>query len=550
MDNQRLLLFFALALVLMLIWQAWEQDNTHPVTGTVATSTTTPAPQANSPDVPKAPSSASTTSMAPAPQAGESLKTGMRIQVRTDTVDAVIDTQGGDLRNLSLLQYPVSVTKPNDPFPLMQDNSSEVFIAQSGLIGLRGQYPNHKTNFTAQAKSYTLTEGQNELRVPLTWRSPDGVEYTKTYVFHRGSYVVEVEFLVNNTSRQEWSGYFYGQFQRTEPPKHGFFGATPTYIGGAIYTPESKYEKVPLDEMAKKPLKRNVTGGWVAMLQHYFVGSWMPPKDQHNEFYSDVLDNTRYVLGFKNLNPTHVAPGQAGVLSESLYVGPMEHKILKTLAEGMELSVNYGWLTVISSPLFWLLQHIHGILGNWGWSIIVLTMLIKGVFYPLSATSYKSMARMRKMQPKMQALKERYGDDRQKLNQAMMELYKTEKINPLGGCLPIVIQIPVFLALYWVLLDSVEMRQAPWILWIHDLSAQDPYYILPIIMGVSMFAQQKLNPQPVDPVQQKVFMVMPIVFTAMFLFFPAGLVLYWTVNNLLSIAQQWRITRIIEGTRK
>ncbi|MBI3546893.1 MAG: membrane protein insertase YidC, partial [Gammaproteobacteria bacterium] len=373
------------------------------------------------------------------------------------------------------------------------------------------------------------------------------VQYTKTYIFHRGNYVVDVEFVIKNASQREWTGYFYGQFQRTHTAQGGLFNVAPSYTGGAIYTPENRYQKIPLDEMAKSPLKRETTGGWVAMLQHYFVSSWMPPKDERNEFYSDVLSDSRHVLGLKNINPTKVAPGQTGVLRESLYAGPKEQKILKTLAEGMDLTVDYGFLTVIAAPLFWLLEHIHNILGNWGWSIILLTILIKAAFYPLSATSYKSMAHMRKMQPKMQALKERYGDDRQKLNQAMMELYKTEKINPLGGCLPILIQIPVFLALYWVLLESVEMRQAPWILWIKDLSAQDPYYILPILMGISMFVQQKLNPQPVDPIQQKVFMVMPFMFTVFFLFFPAGLVLYWTVNNILSIAQQWRITRIVEG---
>jgi YidC/Oxa1 family membrane protein insertase len=330
----------------------------------------------------------------------------------------------------------------------------------------------------------------------------------------------------------------------------GFLTVIPSYTGGAIYTPENKYEKISLDDMASKPLKREVTGGWVAMLQHYFVGSWLLPKDQRNEFYTMVLEGARYVLGFKNITPTKVAPGETGIIGVSLYVGPKEHKILKTLPEGMDLTVDYGWLTVISAPLFWLLSAIHGLLGNWGWAIIVLTVLIKAAFYPLSAKSYQSMAHMRKMQPRLQALKERYGDDRQKLNQAMMELYKTEKINPLGGCLPIVIQIPVFIALYWVLLESVEMRQAPWILWIKDLSAQDPYYILPIIMGASMFVQQKLNPQPVDPVQQKVFMILPFMFTVFFLFFPAGLVLYWTVNNILSIAQQWRITRVVEGQAK
>jgi YidC/Oxa1 family membrane protein insertase len=546
MDNQRLFLFFALALILMLIWQAWEQERmpaveTPAVTaGTAGSTTSTTAPA-----VPQAPSGTN-----PAARPAEAIARGIRIQARTDIIEAVIDTLGGDVREFYLLRYPVVANKPNDPFPLMQDeNPSEFFIAQSGLIGLHDQYPNHKTVFSAEAKQYTLADGQDELRVPLTWHAPDGVQYTKTYVFHRGSYIVDVEFEVKNASRHEWAGYFYGQFQRSHTQARGFFSVAPSYTGGVIHTPENKYEKIPFDKMAEKPLKRDATGGWVAMLQHYFVGSWLLGKDERNEFYSDVHDNDRYVLGFKNLNPTRIAPGASGVLKERFYAGPKEHKILETLPEGMVLTVDYGWLTVISAPLFWLLASIHRLLGNWGWAIIVLTILIKAAFYPLSATSYKSMAHMRKMQPKMKALKERYGDDRQKLNQAMMELYKTEKINPLGGCLPILIQIPVFLALYWVLLESVEMRQAPWILWIKDLSAQDPYYILPIIMGISMFAQQKLNPQPVDPVQQKVFMIMPFMFTGMFLFFPAGLVLYWTVNNILSIAQQWRITRAIEGKK-
>ncbi|HYA38976.1 MAG TPA: membrane protein insertase YidC [Candidatus Methylomirabilis sp.] len=546
MDNQRLLLFFALALVLMFIWQAWEQQNAPPPVST------TPAPSAPSnstPSVPAVPEQAGA-EQTKTPKMTAVLPRETRIHVRTDLVEAVIDTEGGDVRQWDLRRYPVSVDKPDEPFLLMQDKGPEFFITQSGVIGLDGQYPTHKVRFTAEKNRYDLAEGKDELRVPLTWLAANGVQYTKTYVFHRGSYVVDVEFTVKNASNHEWSGYFYGQFQRTHAlAKRGFFGATPSYTGGAIYTPDNKFEKIPFDKMTEQTLKADVAGGWVAMLEQYFVSSWLLPQDQHNEFFSRTLEDGHHVLGFKNLNPTKVAPGQTGILKESFYAGPTEHKILKTLPDGMNLTVDYGWLTFISAPLFWLLAAIHSLLGNWGWAIIVLTILIKAAFYPLSATSYKSMAQMRKLQPKMQALKERYGDDRQKLNQAMMELYKTEKINPLGGCLPILVQIPVFLALYWVLLESVEMRQAPWILWIRDLSAQDPYYVLPLIMGVSMFAQQKLNPQPVDPVQQKVFMVMPVVFTAMFLFFPAGLVLYWTVNNILSIAQQWRITRVIEGKK-
>jgi YidC/Oxa1 family membrane protein insertase len=545
MDNQRLFLFFGLAMVLMLLWQAWEQEHA-PIPITV---TSAPAGSPSSaPDVPKTPTE--TTTAVPAPKSAELLSRGARIEVQTDVFVAVIDGQGGDLRELALRHYPAAADKPDQPFVLMHDEGSELYIAQSGLIGMGGQLPNHKTLFTVEQNHYSLSDNQNDLRVPLSFRADDGVQYTKTYVFHRGSYVVDVEFEVKNQSGREWSGYLYGQFQRAHTASGGFLSVAPSYTGGAIYTPENKYEKIPLDKMAEKPLKREVTGGWVAMLQHYFVGSWMLAKDERNEFYSDVLDNTRHVLGFKNTAPTKIAPGANGVLHASFYAGPKEHAILKTLPEGMDLTVDYGWLTVISAPLFWLLATIHRLLGNWGWAIIVLTMLIKGAFYPLSAASYKSMAHMRKVQPKMVALKERYGDDRQKLNQAMMELYKTEKINPLGGCLPVLVQIPVFLALYWVLLESVEMRQAPWILWIKDLSAQDPYYILPLLMGASMFIQQRLNPQPVDPVQQKVFMVMPFMFTAMFLFFPAGLVLYWTVNNILSIAQQWRITRIVEGKAK
>jgi YidC/Oxa1 family membrane protein insertase len=547
MDNQRLFLFFALAMVLVLIWQAWEQQNAPPPTSTAPAAT---APASVAPGSVPAPPEQATAGQARAPTISAALPRGERIHVQTDLIEAVIDTAGGDVRQLDLRRYPVSIDKPDEPFSLMQDKGPEFYIAQSGLIGTDGQYPTHKVRYTAAKDRYELGEGKDELRVPLSWRSPDGVQYTKTYVFHRGSYVVDVEFTVQNTSRHEWNGYFYGQFQRTHAvAKRGFFGATPSYTGGAIYTPGDKFQKIPLDEMTEKTLKPDVTGGWVAMLEQYFVSSWLLPPDQHNEFYSRVLEGKYHVLGFKNLKPTTVAPGQTGTLKERFYAGPTEHRILKTLPEGMNLTVDYGWLTFISAPLFWLLSAIHGLLGNWGWAIIVLTILIKAAFYPLSATSYKSMAQMRKLQPKMKALKERFGDDRQKLNQAMMELYKTEKINPLGGCLPILVQIPVFLALYWVLLESVEMRQAPWILWIKDLSAQDPYYVLPLVMGLSMFAQQKLNPQPVDPVQQKVFMVMPVVFTAMFLFFPAGLVLYWTVNNILSIAQQWRITRVIEGKK-
>ncbi len=562
MDNLRLFLFFALALVLMLIWQAWEQYNAPP-----------PGPAAGpvspaEPGVPTPPPS-TPTQAEPPPPAAERLSSSTRVSVSTDLFEAIVDTHGADLRELRLRAFPVDVDSPDKPFTLMSDSGPELFIAQSGLIGHGTDYPTHKTVYQSAAARYALGAGSDELRVPFTWRAPNGVTYTKTYVFRRSSYVVDVEFAVANGSRSDWAGYLYGQFQRAHVDTSSIFQA-PTYTGGAIHTPENHFEKISFEDMRKRPLKREVKGGWVAMLQHYFVGAWLQPAQARSEFYTDVLGGERHVIGFKRLDAVSVHPGGTGVVQAKLYLGPKERARLTLLscgsdikvkgappcpepppyAEGMELTVDYGWLTPIAAPLFWLLDTINRAVGNWGWAIILLTILIKLAFYPLSAASYKSMAHMKKLQPRMQALRERYGDDRQKLNQAMMELYKTEKINPLGGCLPILIQIPVFIALYWVLLESVEMRQAPWILWIRDLSAKDPYYVLPIIMGASTFLQQKLNPTPMDPIQQKVFMFLPWVFTVFFLFFPSGLVLYWVVNNILSIAQQWMINRTIGAANK
>ncbi len=550
MNFQRLFLVFALALILMLIWQAWEQEKQSQ--RPPATTPATPAPTVTSPPaaagVPEAPPSRDRAVTPKAPKPAK-LKTGARIQVRTDLLEAVIDTQGGDLRVLRLRKHPVSVDKPDEPFSLLDDGEDGFFIAQSGLIGYEGKYPNHKVRYVAERPRYALADGQTELRVPLEWRGPDGVRYTKTYIFRRDSYVIDVEYTVINARKREWSGFFYGQLKRSYADRRGLF-ALPSFTGAAIYTPEDKYQKIAFDDMADTPLAREVTGGWVAMLQHYFVSAWMPDAKSRNQFYSDVLDGPRYVIGYKGLTPTRIAPGQTGKLGASFYAGPKEQRRLKQLTTGMDLTVDYGWLTVLSAPLFLLLEWIHRWVGNWGWAIILLTILIKIVFYPLSATSYKSMARMKKVQPKLKSIKERYGGDKQRVQQAMMELYKTEKINPLGGCLPILIQIPVFIALYWVLLESVEMRQAPFVLWIRDLSLPDPYYVLPLVMGLTMFLQQKMNPAPMDPIQKKMFTILPVMFTVFFLFFPAGLVLYWVVNNILSIAQQWHISRAIKAKSK
>ena len=553
MDNFRLILFISLGVILMLLWQAWEQHNAparapNNAVSTPATPAGVPSAPADSsragPGVPAAPA---TPAPAGTPVAVPLIERATRIRVQTDVMVVEIDTAGGDLRVLDLPRYPVSVDKPKQPLRLLSDDDAAFHIAQSGLIGSPEGLPYHKTRFASARTDYMLAEGQRELRVPLTHRAKDGTRYTKTYVFRRNDYTVDVEFHVDNATRREWRGYFYGQFARRATEAPGMF-ALPTYSGAAIYTANDKYQKISFEDMAKNPLKRENTGGWVAMLQHYFVGAWMPAAKARSEFYSDSIGSGRYTIGYKQLEPTAIAPGRSGTLTGQLYLGPKEPKRLAKLVEGMDLTVDYGWLTVISAPLYWALDWIHRFLGNWGWAIIVLTILIKAAFYPLSAASYKSMAQMKKLAPRLKALKERYGDDKQKLNQAMMEMYKTEKINPLGGCLPILIQIPVFIALYWVLLESVELRHAPWALWIKDLSGKDPYYVLPIIMGITMYAQQLLNPQPLDPMQKRIFMVMPGLFTVLFLFFPAGLVLYWTVNNLLSIAQQWAINRTLGVT--
>jgi len=405
--------------------------------------------------------------------------------------------------------------------------------------------PNHEAQYSAERAEYSLEPGQDQLDVTLHWSHPSGVEVAKHFIFRRGSYLIEVRHEVTNRSGGPWTGRVYSQLQRTPPPKKSGTSFVYTFTGGAIYSPEDKYDKLPLDKLSESKLDRDVTGGWISMIQHYFLAAWIPPAEAAQHFYSNVLSGDRYVLGMYSL-PVTLADSESQTFVNRIFAGPKLQDALAQVAPGLELTVDYGWLTVVSQPLFWLLEKLHDLLGNWGWAIIFLTILIKLAFYKLSETSYKSMANMRRMTPRLQALKDRYGSDKQRLNQAMMELYKKEKINPLGGCLPVVVQIPVFIALYWVLLESVELRQAPFILWMNNLSAPDPYFVLPLVMGISMFIQQKLNPAPVDPMQAKIMMALPVVFTVFFSFFPSGLVLYWVVNNILSITQQWYITRKIE----
>ena len=566
MDFQRLFLIGALVLVLTLLYQKWlmfesetadlqrsAQTLTAPTRGGEAVTIEATAKTTDVPSAPPAVVTESANASAPTIALANHVpaaNTRQRVEVITDLLRAELDTYGGDLRVLDLLTYPEELEAPDVPFRLLTDSGPDLYWVQNGLLGGQGDLPNHHSEYTATNKRYVLDEGKDHIEVPLHIES-DGVHYRKVYTFYRDSYYVDVRYEVQNNTNQKWQGYLYAQFVSTETSDDentSFLGLgrLPSYTGGAIYTPEEKYTKIGFDDMREQPLVKNTTSGWVAMLQHYFVGALLAEKESQYEFYSLVNGTgatTQYSIGYKHLTPLSVAAGRRGEVNWRMFVGPKENKRLVEASRQLELAVDFGWLTPVSAPLFWLLTQIQRVVVNWGLSIVLLTALVKLVFFPLSAASYKSMAKMKKLGPRMKTLKERYGDDKQKFQQAMMEMYKKDKINPLGGCLPIVVQIPVFIALYWVLLESVELRQAPLALWIHDLSAPDPFYVLPILMGASMFAQQLLNPAPVDPMQANIMRILPIVFTLFFLWFPAGLVLYWLVNNLLSITQQWFVMR-------
>ncbi len=546
MDNQRIILFFALSFVLLMIWQAWQEDISPQATIDATSIAQSQIKDNRSIDVPSVASTQQSTVVdeTSTPKiSSQKLDSAGRIKVVTDTLEVQIDTRGGDIREVDLIKYPVDL-KEKEPFKLMQDSDSRILIAQSGLLSSNGA-PDHHAIYSSAQTEYRLSKGADELNVLLDWQNEQGVKVTKSYTFKSNSYLIKVDYKISNDSQAEWQGHAYQQFQRTRPGDDETTRFIYTYTGGVIYSEAEKYEKIDFDAMDDADLNRKISSGWAAMIQHYFVTAWLPPKNQSYQYYTKSPENKPYVLGM--VSPQiKVATNQSEVISNQLYVGPKDQKRLEAIEPTLKLTVDYGILTVLAQPLFWLLSYLHGVLNNWGWSIIILTLIIKLIFYKLSEKSYRSMANMRRLAPKVTSLRERYGDDRQRMSQAMMELYKTEKINPLGGCLPMLVQIPVFIALYWVLLESVEMRQAPFIGWINDLSIKDPYYILPVLMGISMFVQQKLNPPPPDPIQAKVMMALPFIFTLFFAFFPAGLVLYWVSNSVISILQQWVITRRIE----
>ncbi len=559
MDNFRLILLLSLGAVLFLIYQAWVQDYGRAPQAPVAASTPPASSDADGSDTfstaadrPGVPADAPSAPSVPSPAAdspgvaGAVADAASIIEVETDVVRAQISSRGGTIQSLWLKDYPAVADRPDDPLQLLKPAPPNMFIVQSGLLGAADAgLPTHTADFTAENTEYRLADDQDSLVVELTWRNALGLEVVKRYRFERGNYVIHAEQEIINGTGAPIALRNYDQLQRTpldDPNESSFIH---TYTGAVYYGPEVKYKKETFKEIEKEPLDVTITGGWIAMIQHYFVAAWIPGADEPQTFYTKVVGGDRYIIG-QYSDATTIAPGATHTFETRLFAGPKLQETLEEVAPGLELAVDYGWLTIIAKPIFWLLNLIHSLVGNWGWAIIILTILIKAAFYKLSEASYKSMANMRKLAPRLKALKDRYGDDKERLNQAMMEMYKTEKINPLGGCLPILVQIPVFIALYWVLLESVELRHAPFILWLDNLTEPDPWFVLPLIMGVSMFIQQKLNPPPPDPMQEKIFMALPFVFTVFFAFFPSGLVLYWTVNQLLSIAQQWYITRQIE----
>ncbi len=546
MDTQRLVLFMVFTFSVFFLFDAWQKDQ-HPATPQTAPATSVPVPGAGAPPtatpVP-APSQPLSVPPAPPPSAQGGLQKGEVVRVETDQLVAEISTAGGDLRSLELLAHRDTLDQHKN-FILLQEKGDHTYVAQSGLIG--NSLPNHRTVYAASEREVKLAAGAESVTVRLAAPPADGIQVAKIYTFHRGSYLIDVSYEIQNKSAAPIQPDAYFQLVRDGKPPAGDSAMLPTYTGFAVYTEKEKFQKVPFADIdkGKAHYQKKSNDGWVALLQHYFLSAWLPANDPPREFFLQKLDGSLYAGGVI-VSAGRIEPGASNTLTVRLYAGPQEQDELSKLAPGLDLTVDYGWLTVIAKPLFWFLQWLHKWVGNWGVAIIVLTVIIKALFYPLSAASYRSMARMRVLAPRLQKMKEQYGDDRQRLNQAMMDLYKTEKINPLGGCLPIVVQIPVFIALYWVLLASVELRHAPFVLWIKDLSTPDPYFVLPLLMGATMIFQTYLNPEPPDPVQAKVMKIMPIAFSIFFFFFPAGLVLYWLVNNVLSIAQQWQITRAME----
>jgi YidC/Oxa1 family membrane protein insertase len=575
MDNQRLFLWVGLLFLLWMNYDAWQRDYApKPLPASAQTAAATSASGAPAsalggslPSVGGAATGAATPAVAGAPATGAATPApaaatpsafasaapaaAPTVHVRTDVLDLTLSTVGGELQRATLPRYPVKKDEPNTPVTLLNVGGNDTtFLFQSGLTAGAANEPNHLARFTAAANEYTLASGQNDVEVPLTWTNGEGVTVTKTYTFTRGSYAVQIRYDVQNASNAPFRASQYAQILRhwQHPERSMWNPETYSFKGPAIWD-GNKYRKLDVENDEDTKLSIAVKDGWLAALQHHFAVAFVPPRGEPQTYSMNVKDKDFLLRAVGPMK--EVAPGTAGQFKETVWIGPKLQAPLADIHPELPRVTDYGnILFVIAKPLFWLLQKVHNLIGNWGWAIIVVTLLLKLLFYKLAETSGRSMAKMRNLQPRMKDIQERYKDDREALGRAMMELYKREKINPVAGCLPILIQIPVFMGFYWVLLESVEMRQAPWMLWINDLSVRDPFFVLPMINGLAMYGQFKLNPAPPDPVQAKVFAFMPLVMTAMMAFFPSGLVLYWITNTGLSIAQQWRINKVVEAEAK
>jgi len=546
MDFKKTILYFALAALGVMLWHAWQNDHAPAMTtssGIVQSAAVHP--------VDFAPSSTSANTSSTYQDTTKNLATalpeGKSISVKTDLLDAQINLRGGNLVSVNLLKYPVSLEEKNKPVQLFNSDNDALYVAQSGLSVLDEKTAPKPIIYSSSEKSYEMKNGENNLVVTLNGKTDNGIAVEKTFTFSRDNYAIKTDVELKNNSRTEWQGNIYNQITRRNVPPTGAM-ASRSYYGTAVSTESTPYKKMTFEDLSESNFSRDIHGGWIAMQQHYFLSAWIPAKTQLYHYYSrsfgsgDDGKGNIFVLGY--MSPAiDLAPNATDTFSSVLYAGPEIAKNLSPLAKGLSLTVDYGWLSPISKIIFWLMTEIHHFVGNWGWSIILVTILIKICFYWFSNKSYVSMAKTRDLQPKIKALRDRHGDDKAAMSKAMMEMYKLEKINPIGGCLPMIIQIPVFIALYYVLIESVELRQAPFIFWIHDLSVKDPYFILPILMGLSMLIQQKLSPPPPDPAQAKMMMFLPIIFTIFFATFPAGLVLYWITNNCASILQQWFVMR-------
>ncbi|HEY3178502.1 MAG TPA: membrane protein insertase YidC [Casimicrobiaceae bacterium] len=546
MDTQRLILFLIFAFSALFLWEAWQKENAPPPPQPAKSAT-------KSPELPTPSAATPSASQSPVPsEVGASA--GQTITIKTDLYTAEVDTAGGVITLVALDKHH-DAQDPNKPYLALQKNAERTFVAQAGLVG--SGMPNHRTVYQPLPGPRSLAAGESALELKLQATGANGDKVMQVLTFHRGTYVIDVAFDVTNNGSSPITPEAYFQLMRDSKQAVAQSSMAPAaFVGPVVYNEQDKFKKIEFGDIDKeaadpsrKPAYTKIAdNGWIGMIEHYFVAAWLPPESSkfQRQFYTTKLDGGLYTAGVRYADGT-IAPGATGVVRASLYVGPQDQEQLAKLAKGLDLVVDYGIFTIIAAPLFWLLKWLHGLLGNWGWAIIAMTILIKSAFYPLNHASARSMAKMKVVAPKMKALQEQYANDKQQLQMKMMELYRQEKINPLGGCLPILVQIPVFIALYWVLLSAVELRHAPWIGWIHDLSAPDPYFILPIVYAITAYLQVKLSPTPIsDPVQAKVMQIMPVAFSVMFLFFPSGLVLYWLINNCIQIFQQWHMNRVLE----